>query len=114
VVPQYRDYPDLIGDFIESGGGDRDKYPTAKAMQAELCSTAAACLALLVQANAEGLGGCWMAGPMIARDLICPLLGISAPWHMVGAIALGHPASAPPTQPRKELGRVVQWFEDGL
>jgi nitroreductase len=111
VVPQYRDYPDLIANFIASGGGDPAQYPTAAAMQAELCSTSAACMALLLQAHAEGLGACWMAGPMIARDRVQPLLGIADPWHMVGAMALGWPAEQVEAKPRKALARVVDWFE---
>jgi nitroreductase len=114
IVPQYRNYPDLIANLIASGGGDPTKYHTAGAMQAELCSTSAANMALLLQAHAEGLGACWMAGPMIARDQIESLLGIREPWHMVGAIALGYPEQVPAAGPgRKSLERVVEWFEDG-
>jgi nitroreductase len=54
-----------------------------------------------------------MAGPMVAKDRIGALLDIREPWRMVGAIALGWPAEAPPVQPRKGLDRVVTWFEDG-
>ena len=111
IVPQYREYPDLIANFIASGGGDPAQYPTASAMQAELCSTCAAVMTLLIAAHAEGLGACWMAGPMIARDAIHSLLGIKAPWQMVGAIALGYPAEPPPLRPtRKPLAQVAQWF----
>ena len=113
IVPQYRAYPDLIANLIASGGGDPKNYHTAGSMQAELCSTSAANMALLLQAHAEGLGACWMAGPMIARDQIHGLLGIVAPWTMVGAIALGHPQKVPPQSPgRKSLERVVEWFEE--
>lgn len=111
IIPQYRDYPDLIANLIASGGGDPAQYHTAGTMQAELCSTSAASMMLLLQAHAEGLGACWMAGPMIARDAIHSLLGIKAPWQMVGAIALGYPADAPPLRPtRKPLAQVAQWF----
>ncbi len=113
IIPQYREYPDLIANLLESGGADPGQFHTASAMQAELCSTSAAVMALLLQAHASGLGGCWMAGPMVARDEICGLLGIEAPWRMVGAIALGYPADPPPEQkPRKPLDRVVNWFDD--
>jgi len=115
VVPQYREYPDQIAAFIASGGGDPNAFHTAASMQAELCSTSAAVMLLLLQAHAEGLGACWMAGPMVARDEIHALLGIQAPWRMVGAIALGHPAagtrSAPP---RKPLDKIVTWFDEEL
>lgn len=114
VIPQYREYPDLIANLIESGGGDPARFSTASAMQAELCSTSAAVMALLLQAHAEGLGACMMAGPMVARAEIHALLGIAEPWRMVGAIALGYPTGEPPVaRGRKPLDRVVQWFEEG-
>ncbi len=114
VIPQYREYPDLIANLIESGGGDPARFSTARAMQAELCSTSAAIMALLLQAHAEGLGACMMAGPMVARAEIHALLGIAEPWRMVGAIAIGHPTGdAPPVRPRKPLDRVVSWIEEG-
>lgn len=112
VVPQYRLYPDLIANLIESGGGDPTRFATASAMQAELCSTSAAIMALLLQAHAEGLGACMMAGPMVARDEICALLRIAEPWRMIGAIALGHSAGAAPAQSRKALDRVVDWIDE--
>ncbi len=112
VVPQYRPYPDLIANLIESGGGDPRRFSTATAMQAELCSTSAAIMALLLQAHAEGLGACMMAGPMVAKDEIHALLRIAEPWRMVGAIALGHPAETPPSRSRKPLDRVVEWIEE--
>lgn len=113
IIPQYRAYPDLIANLLASGGADPAAFHTAGAMQAELCSTSAAVMNLLLQAHASGLGACWMAGPMIARDRICALLGIAEPWQMVGAIALGYPAGpAPEQKPRKPLGRVVRWHDD--
>lgn len=112
IVPQYRVYPDLIANLVASGGGDPAKFHTAASMQAELCSTSAACMALLLQAQSEGLGACWMSGPMIGRDEIQRLLDIRDPWKMVGAIAVGYPDQLPTKQPRKALAQVVSWFED--
>lgn len=112
IVPQYRVYPDLIANLVASGGGDPSKFHTAASMQAELCSTSAAVMALLQQALAEGLGACWMSGPMIARDAVQGLLDIREPWKMVGAVAVGYPAELPVKQPRKPLAQVVTWFED--
>jgi nitroreductase len=112
VVPQYREYPDLLAELIRSGGGDPATLPTASAMQAELCSTSAATMALLLQAHAEGLGACWMAGPMVARDDVQSILGIAPPWRMVGAVALGWPAETPEPRSRKPISQVVQWHDD--
>jgi nitroreductase len=110
VVPQYREFPDLLAELIRSGGGDPGSFPTTGAMQAELCGTSAAVMALLVQAHAEGLGACWMAGPMVARDEIHDLCRVRSPWRMVGVVALGWPAEAPAPRPRKTLAQVVDWF----
>jgi nitroreductase len=82
-------------------------------MQSELVSTSTAIMTLLLQAHAEGLGACMMAGPMVARSEIHALLGIEEPWRMVGAIAIGHPSGDAPVRGRKPLDRVVQWFEEG-
>src|SRR5580692_3265150 len=112
VVPQVREYPDLLANLLLSAGEDPARFPTAGAMAAELCSTSAAVMALLLQAHAEGLGACWMAGPMVARDDIHALLSIAPPFRMLGAVALGHPAAPAEPRPRKPLARVVQWFDE--
>jgi nitroreductase len=112
VIPQYREYPDLIANLIASGGGDPARFSTASAMQAELVSTSTAIMTLLLQTHAEGLGACMMAGPMVARNEIQTLLGIDEPWRMVGAIAIGHPTGDAPARGRKPLDRVVQWIEE--
>lgn len=110
IIPQYREYPDLIANFIQSGGGDVDKFNTAKSMQSELCATSASVMNLLLQAHAEGLASCWMSGPMIARDLISELLKIKSPWKMIGAVALGYPVDTESPKPRKPLTDIIQWF----
>ena len=115
IVPQYRCLPDLIAELISSGGGDPAQFHTAAAMQSELCSASAAVMLLLLQAQAEGLGACWMAGPMIARDEVKRLCRVPEPWQMLGAVALGHPADTGPVQPakppRKPLDRVAEFLE---
>lgn len=113
VIPQYREHPDGVAHLIASGGGDPGAFITPASMQAELCGVSAAVMTLLLQARAEGLGACWMAGPTVARDEIHSLLGIHAPYRMVGAIALGHPAAPPPPSPgRRSLEKVVTFFEE--
>jgi nitroreductase len=113
IVPQYREYPDAIAYLLQSGGSDPGAFHTPASMQVELCGTCAAVMALLLQAHGEGLGACWMAGPTVAKDEIHALLGIRGPYQMVGAIALGHPASPPPGPPaRRPLDKVAVFFED--
>ena len=114
IIPQYREHEDLIAAFIASGGGDPRSFTTSAAMQAELAATSGAVMLLLLAAHAEGLGACWMAGPMIARDQVTELCGIAPPWHMLGAVAVGHlePTAQPVAAPgRKPLDRVVDFIE---
>ena len=58
IIPAYRTFDDLIARLVASGGEDPTRFDTSAAMQSELCGTAAACMALLLQAEAEGLGAC--------------------------------------------------------
>jgi F420 biosynthesis protein FbiB-like protein len=114
VIPQYRDHPDQIAYLIETGGGDPKAFHTPASMQVDLCSTSAAVMTLLLQAHAEGLGACWMAGPTVAKPDIHALLGIREPWRMLGAVAIGHPAAPLKDAPaRRTLDRVVTFYEDG-
>jgi nitroreductase len=110
IVPQYRQYPDLIANLIASGGEDPKKFHTAASMQAELCCTSAAVMALLLQAHVEGLGACWMAGPMIAKPEIVSMLEIREPYRMMGAIALGWPQKSEAPKPRNSIDDVVKWW----
>ena len=112
IIPQVREFPDQIAHLIESGGGDPSGFDTSRSMRAELCSTSGAVMALLLQAHAEGLGACWMAGPMVARRDVEALLDIREPWQMLGAVAVGVPAASAPLAPgRKPADRVAFWFE---
>lgn len=114
VVPQTREHADLLARFITSAGADPNGFELPGAMQPELCALGGAVMALLLQARAEGLGACWMAGPMVARSDIERLLDIGPPWRMAGAVALGHPAAIQPSDstPRKPLAQIASWFEE--
>lgn len=115
IVPQYREYPDAIAYLLELGGGTPNTFVTPASMRPEQCSTSAAVMALLLQAHAEGLGACWMAGPTVAMHSIHALLRIQSPWSMLGAIALGYPVEAPSASPvRKPIDKVLTFFEDEM
>jgi nitroreductase len=112
IVPQYRVHPDLIAQLLESGGADASEWNTSQSMQVELCATSAGVMALLLQAQAEGLAGCWMSGPMVARAELAALLEIREPWNILGLVALGYPSATPPPTPRRAVSQVTQWWED--
>jgi coenzyme F420-0:L-glutamate ligase/coenzyme F420-1:gamma-L-glutamate ligase len=113
VVPVVREPPDPLAGFLRAAGADPARFQLPSAMRHERCALGGAVMALLLQAHAEGLGAAWMAGPMVACREIEAVCGIAAPWHMAGAIALGHPAAIPAAPPRKPAEDLITWIEEG-
>ena len=112
VVVSYKCMPDTLAGLVRDAGADPAHYVTVEQWDGEVCAAAAATMLLLLQAQAEGLGACWMSGPLLARERICGLLKIARPWRMLGGVALGWPAEQPVPTARKPLVKVVEWFED--
>ncbi|MBI5548566.1 MAG: nitroreductase family protein [Deltaproteobacteria bacterium] len=112
VVVSYRQFPDTLAHLVRDAGADPAAFVTCDHWNGEISAASAAIMQLLLQAHAEGLGACWMSGPLLARARICELLRIRPPWRMLGGIALGWPAQAPVPTPRKPQEKVVEWFED--
>jgi len=63
---------------------------------------------LLLMAHALGYGGCWMTGPLIARDRLEKLLGIDAPDELLALVPLGRPAKPAAATPRKEISEIMK------
>jgi coenzyme F420-0:L-glutamate ligase/coenzyme F420-1:gamma-L-glutamate ligase len=112
IVPAVREPPDPLAGFLRSAGADPARFQLPSAMRPERCALGGAVMGLLLQAHAEGLGAAWMAGPMVACAELEAACGIAPPWHMAGAIAVGHPAGVPAAPPRKAPDDVTTWMED--
>jgi len=65
---------------------------------------------ILLAAHAHGLGACWVAGDKkpYAASIGC-ILGASTEYSLVSLVAIGHPASASPPAPKRELNKVIHW-----
>lgn len=63
---------------------------------------------LVLLAHAEGLGSCWLNGPLFVQEEINDLLGIRDK-ELIAAITLGWPDQQPPVPPRKP-DRVL-WYK---
>lgn len=90
---------------------EMDRYSDARRADAEwlmaVQSTAMAGENLLLAAEAEGLGACWMCAPLFCPNDVQQALALPADWVPQGLILLGHPAEAGRFRQRKPLASVM-------
>lgn len=90
---------------------EMDTYPDTRRAEAEwtmaVQSTAMAGAHLLLAAQAEGLGGCWMCAPLFCPDEVRAALALPVSWVPQGLVLLGHPAEPGRSRPRKPLAEIV-------
>lgn len=91
-----------------------DSYPDARRSKAEFLmavqSVAMAGENLLLAAAAEGLGACWMCGPLFAGDEARQALDLPASWEPQGAVLLGVAADTPAPRGRLAVDEVTVWL----
>ncbi len=92
---------------------DMDRYPDARRQAAErtmaVQSVAMAGALLLLAAQAEGLGACWVCAPLFAPEVVREVLDLPADWEAQGAVLLGYPADGGRERPRRPLEEVSLW-----
>ena len=90
---------------------DMDAYPDARRQQAEYLmavqSVAMAVQNLLLAAQAEGLGACWMCAPLFCSEAVIGALDLPAEWQAQALVTLGYPNSAGKPAARRPLAEVV-------
>jgi nitroreductase len=69
--------------------------------------TAIAIENMLLEADAQGLGTCWVG--FFVQSEIRPVLGIPDDKFVVAVIPIGYPAEQPPARPRKPLSEIVRY-----
>lgn len=85
------------------------RLPIAQYQEGAVQSCAAAVQNLLLAAHIEGLGACWLTGPLWVEDEILTYLGRQEDARLVAAIPIGFPDQTPPVPPRKH--ETVHWME---
>lgn len=79
--------------------------PTRERPETSIQTVAAAIQNLLLAAHAEGLGACWMTGPVHVAPQINEFLGIIDK-TLVAVIPVGYPDESPPA-PKRKSNRVI-------
>jgi len=92
---------------------DADHYPDPQRQEAEhtmaVQGVALAVENLLLAAQAEGLGGCWLCWPLFCPDLVAKELSLPADWEPLAMILLGRPSRPVLPPQRQPLDQVVVW-----
>ena len=66
---------------------------------------------ILLVAHNEGLGACWMTGPLIAKPEIESMLGVRKPDNLVALIPIGKPVERQSKSSRMDVGEVIKIIE---
>jgi coenzyme F420-0:L-glutamate ligase / coenzyme F420-1:gamma-L-glutamate ligase len=99
-----RDAPLIVVPCLETSAAHA--YPDDRRWRAEqdmfTVSMGAAVQNLLVALAVENLGSAWISSALFCQDVAARALGLPAGWRPMGAIAIGTPASAPPSRPPRD------------
>ncbi|HLF76831.1 MAG TPA: nitroreductase family protein [Dehalococcoidia bacterium] len=92
---------------------DMDTYPDERRSQAEyLMAVQGAALAtenLLLAAELEGLGACWMCAPLFCQETVAGALELPEHWLPQGLITLGYASGHGKPPIRRPLDDMVLW-----
>jgi F420 biosynthesis protein FbiB-like protein len=93
---------------------DMDQYSDDRRSRAEYLmavqSVAMASQNLLLSAQAEGLGACWMCAPLFAPEEVLQSLDLRSTWIPQGLVILGIPAEPGRERTRKPIEEVATFL----
>ncbi len=87
----------------ESGDNWRDFINTQDA--------AAAIQNLILAAWNDGIGSCWMCGPLYKQEKIKEYLGLPEKQKLIAFVPLGYPKNLPLVPPKKSVRRKTIWID---
>jgi len=89
------------------------RYPDPERSQAEydlaVQSVSLAAGQLLLAAQSEGLGSCWLCSPRFAPQTVRSLLELPADWQPQALLLLGYADRIPPERSRQPVEELVLW-----
>jgi len=104
-------YRSVVEEALE---GTRLTGPQVNAMrgQPDVQSLGAAVEHLLLAATDLGYGGCWLSGPLVAREALEHLLEIAPPGRLAAMVAIGKPHSdAHPPRERRAVDEILRMID---
>ncbi|MFE0027362.1 coenzyme F420-0:L-glutamate ligase [Amycolatopsis sp. NPDC059021] len=89
--------PEIVIPFLVPDGAHTYRDARRNACEHTMFTVAAgaAVQGLLVALAAEDLGSCWIGSTIFAAGIVRDTLGLDERWEPLGAVAIGHPESAP-------------------
>ncbi len=109
VVACYREMPDLLARIVSRAGGAA--VDTVTGIHPELQSLSLAVMSLVLAATNRGLATSVTTGPLIAKETLKELLGLSRHWEIATLVPVGYAASEPGERPRrKDLSQIVSFL----
>ena len=63
---------------------------------------------ILLLCHNEGLGACWMTGPLIAKQELEDIIGIKSPDNLVALIPIGKPVERHSKTERKNVSEIIE------
>jgi nitroreductase len=109
VVACYREMPDLLARIVARAGGPA--VSTTEKIHPELQSLSLAVMSLVLAATNLGLATSVTTGPLIAKDELKEIVGLSRHWEIATLVPVGYARGASGERPkRKDLGQIVSFL----
>ncbi len=109
VVACYREMPDLLARIVARAAGPA--VSTTEKIHPELQSLSLAVMSLVLAATNLGLATSVTTGPLIAKDELKEIVGLSRHWEIATVAPVGFARGAPGERPkRKDLGQIVSFL----
>ncbi|MFG2293629.1 coenzyme F420-0:L-glutamate ligase [Streptomyces sp. NPDC048603] len=97
--------PCLVADGAHHYG---DARRDAAEREMFVVATGAGVQNFLVALAGERLGSAWVSSTMFCRDVVREVLGLPADWDPMGAVAVGHAATAPADRPPRSAEAFIE------
>lgn len=103
--------PALIVFFLSMADMDQCSDPRRQRLERNMAvqSVALSVQNMMLLAHAQGLGSCWICGPLFCPDVVRDTLDLPVDWEAQGLLAVGYPAERR-DKTRHPVETMVRWY----